>query len=85
MLGYENEGMGDGLQAFYYNNENFEGNFIKKIEKNIDFSVEGKSPLEGISFENFSIKWIGWLKIPATSKYTFIARSSDGHSLKING
>lgn len=44
-----------------------------------------ESPTDGINFENFSIKWVGWLRIPKTAKYTFISKSDDGHSLKING
>jgi len=44
-----------------------------------------ESPTDGINFENFSIKWVGWLRIPKSAKYTFISKSDDGHSLKING
>jgi hypothetical protein len=29
MLGYESEGAGDGIEGFYFDNENFEGTFVK--------------------------------------------------------
>jgi hypothetical protein len=44
-----------------------------------------ESPTDGINFENFSIQWVGWLRIPKTGKYTFIAKSDDGHSVMVNG
>lgn len=44
-----------------------------------------ESPTDGINFENFSIKWVGWLRIPKSGKYTFIAKSDDGHSVMVNG
>jgi len=41
--------------------------------------------MENINFENFSIKWVGYLRIPKTGTYVFKAKSDDGHELKING
>jgi len=33
ILGYESEGTGDGLVGFYYDNENFEGPFVKQVDR----------------------------------------------------
>jgi hypothetical protein len=33
MLGYESEGSGDGIEGFYYDNENFEGTFVKQVDR----------------------------------------------------
>jgi len=79
ILGYESEGQGDGLVGFYYDNENFEGPFVKRLDRQIDINLVNESPVDGINFENFSIKWVGYLRVPKTGKYTFISKSDDGH------
>ena len=39
----------------------------------------------GVNFENFSVKWLGWISIPKTSSYTFYAKAEDGVQVKLNG
>jgi len=85
VTGYEAEKPGDGLFGYYYDNEVFSGGFVKRVESQINFSLKSESPMEGINFENYSVKFVGFLRIPITGKYTFIAKSDDGHQLKING
>jgi hypothetical protein len=41
--------------------------------------------MENINFENFSVKWVGYLRAPKTGKYRFVSKTDDGYSLKING
>jgi hypothetical protein len=36
----ENEGRGDGITGYYFNNENFKGRFEKRLDDNIDFFIE---------------------------------------------
>jgi hypothetical protein len=36
MLGYESEVAGDGLTGHYFDNEVFQGNFIKRVDDNIN-------------------------------------------------
>jgi len=79
MDGYEAERPGDGLFAFYYDNEAFDGEPKKvKFEEPIDLSLKNESPIDGINMNNFSIKWIGFIKIPMTGKYTFYSKADDG-------
>jgi len=41
--------------------------------------------MDGINFENFSVKWVGFLRIPKTGKYKFHGKSDDGFKFSING
>ena len=60
------------------------GKPIEQEDRNIDFTWDLESPTKGINFENFSIKWLGWLRVPVKGTYTFFMQSDDGHELKIN-
>jgi len=84
LIGYEVETHGDGLNTFYYNNENFQGTPVLDVSNNIDLQLNNESPIEGVSFENFSIKWKGWINIKRTSSYKFFMICDDGCELKIN-
>ncbi len=66
MLGYENEGPGDGLVGLYYNNEDFSGPTVKRIDAKIDHEWDNENPVENVNYENFSVKWSGFLRVPAT-------------------
>jgi len=61
------------------------GSFIKRVDENINLYLNNESPMENINFENFSVKWVGFIRAPKTGTYSFLAKSDDGHSLKING
>lgn len=80
MLGYENESPGDGINAFYYDNEDFIGEpKVVKKDNQVDFSWDNEEPTEGINQDNFSIKWKFWLRVPVKGKYNFYSESDDGH------
>lgn len=50
MLGYENEGPGDGLTGLYFDNEDFMGEpASEKIDNQVDFSWENEEPAPGIN------------------------------------
>ena len=57
---------------------------MKIIEKNINFDWTGRMPHEGLDEENFSIKFQGFLKVPVSGYYQFIAEIDDGCALFIN-
>ena len=58
MLGYENEGPGDGVLATYYDNEDFIGkSSLERVENQVDFSWDNEEPAPGINQDNFSIKY----------------------------
>jgi len=85
MPGYESEKTGDGLLGYYYDNEQFQGSYLKRTDENINLNLNNEAPMEGINFENFSIKWAGFLRIPKSGSYVFVAKSDDGHELLLNG
>lgn len=85
MLGYEAEGTGDGVLAKYFDNEDFLGKTVDKVERKIDFLWEHESPADGVNDENFSVKLSTWLRIPTSGKYRFFTESDDGNSLYVNG
>lgn len=77
---------GEGLKAYYYNNEMFEGKSIiqYKTQSSIDFDWTGIPPIENINNYLFSVIFIGYIEIPKTGKYTFSIVTEDKASLSIN-
>lgn len=72
-----------GLQADYYNGMNFEEKVYSRIEKQIDFWWLKQTPAPGVNAEDFSVRWTGKLRAPATGVYTFSVRADDGIRLWI--
>ena len=84
LLGYENESFGEGLSAEYYDNEDFLGVPHKKIDSDVNFIWNNEAPIPKINYENFSIKWKAWLKVPVSGLYKFYTESDDGNQLLLN-
>ena len=84
LLGYEVSSPGNGAVGFFYNNADFVG--VPEIghadEMSFDWSYQ--NPVPGINHENFSIKWLTFLKVPVTSDYTFRCESDDGCAVLLN-
>jgi len=76
---------GDGLIGEYYDNENWVGNSIQKIDENVNFNWNSISPIKGINPYNYSICWTGFIKAPFSGEYQFHIFSKDGALLTING
>jgi len=83
MLGYEEDIVGTGINGFYYDNELLIGTPFERIDENIDFEWE-KDPIGGVNVDNFSVRWEGYVKAPATGEYTFQIHTDDGAKLLIN-
>ena len=50
MLGYENESPGDGISAFYYDNEDFIGDpKVIQNDNQVDFGWDNEEPISGIN------------------------------------
>ncbi len=84
MIFLEQEQSGDGLFAEYYDNENFLGDGSKVIEKKIDFDWTGKTPYLNFGDDNFSAKFQGFIKVPVSGYYQFMADVDDGCALFLN-
>jgi len=69
----------NGLQAKYWDNKFLEGNpKIERIESNVDFHWDDKSPEPTIPQDNFSARWSGFIKVPKSGEYQIQTSSDDG-------
>jgi beta-glucosidase len=79
-------GTGTGLTASYYNNTGMTGTpVLTRNESAVDDVWGGNSPATGVNTTNWSAKFTGTIKAPATGSYTFSLTSDDGSRLIING
>ena len=74
---------GTGLQATYYDNTNFTGAKVSRIDPQINFNFGTKSPVAGIAADTFSVRWTGLIKASFSEAYTFKIVSDDGVRLWI--
>jgi tartrate-resistant acid phosphatase type 5 len=75
----------NGLNATYFNNSDFTGSTVKRIDSTIAFTWRGASPTSGISGTTFSVRWNGLVKPYTDETYTFIAKHNDGVRVWVNG
>lgn len=75
-----------GLRAEYFDNVKFSGKpVVTKVDRDINFNWQGKSPVAGIAGDNFSVRWTGRFKAPGTGKYILDLTSDDGSRLYLDG
>jgi glucose/arabinose dehydrogenase len=74
-----------GLNATYFDNANFTGATVSRIDANINFGWGVGSPATGIGVDTFSARWTGKIKAATTGTYTFTALSDNGARVWING
>jgi len=78
------EGAGDGFKAEYYNGANFERKVLTRVDKQINFFLDSRSPAPGIDAGYFSVRWTGQFYAPKTGTYRFIFVADDGVRLWVN-
>ncbi|TCN59586.1 T9SS C-terminal target domain-containing protein [Flavobacterium circumlabens] len=78
------EAPGTGLQGVYYNNTDFTGTFVSRVDSNINFNWGSGSPATDIQADTFSARWTGLIKPGYTETYTFYTTSDDGIRLWID-
>jgi hypothetical protein len=78
-------GGGDGLSATYFNNRNFTGTTVSRIDPQVEFDWGSGSPAPLIARGTFSAQWTGQIVSPATGTYTFHTQASGGVRLRIKG
>lgn len=77
---------GTGLAATYYDNMDFTGASVSRIDPVINFVWNPSTPAPGVIGPEFwSAIWVGSIAIPATGTYTFTTVSDDGVVLLIDG
>lgn len=91
-------GNATGMVGYYYANNDLQGTpAITRVDKNVNFNFGGGSPFshgaqtvppnqedDWFPHSNYSVRWLGRLKAPATGKYTFAIYRDDGVRLWVN-
>ena len=49
-----------------------------KLEDTVNFFWNMQAPVDGYNNENYSARWIGYLRIPKMGKYVFYSVTDDG-------
>jgi hypothetical protein len=76
---------GDGLSATYYNNINFTGTTVTRIDPAVNFDWNKSGPASTIQADTFSARWTGFVQPQYGETYTFITNTDDGVRLWVNG
>jgi hypothetical protein len=71
-------GSGTGLLAEYFDNSDFTGKRVSRVDPRIDFSFGEGSPDPGLGSDNFSARWTGQLQPVFSGPHTFVASYDDG-------
>jgi Glycoside hydrolase family 44/PA14 domain/Fibronectin type III domain len=75
----------NGLTATYFNNTNFTGTHVTRIDPSIGFNWGAVSPAPGITPGTFSARWTGQLLAAETGPYQLRTSSDEGVRVWING
>ncbi|MBL8792665.1 MAG: Ig-like domain-containing protein [Planctomycetia bacterium] len=75
----------NGLTATYFDNKDFTGASVSRIDSTVNFNWGSGSPAAGIGADTFSARWTGKIKPRYSQTYTFYTTSDDGVRLWING
>jgi len=78
-------GTGAGLRGNYYNNANFTGTLVTRLDPTINFDWGNGAPVAGIAGDTFSVRWTGKVQAQFSEDYTFSIVSDDGVRLWVNG
>lgn len=73
-----------GLTGVYYNNADFSGTTVTKIDGTISKSWGTAKPANGIDATTYSVRWTGQITVPVDATYSFYLTSSGGAKLWVN-
>lgn len=74
----------DGLAATYYDNPDFSGLQVSRVDATIDFDWAEGAPFSNFGVNDFSTRWTGFIKPAYSGTYTFYLSADDGCRLSIN-
>ncbi len=77
-------GTGNGIRGVYYNNIDFTGTSVTRIDPSVNFDWGTGSPDPAIGANTFSARWTGYVQPRYTETYTFITTTDDGVRLYVN-
>jgi glucose/arabinose dehydrogenase len=76
---------GLGLLGTYWDNINFTGASLTRIDPTVNFTWGSGSPAPGIGPDTFSVRWTGQVRPKVSGTHTFYTMSDDGVRLFVNG
>lgn len=76
---------GTGIRGDYFNNADFTGTKVTRLDPQISFDWETGAPTNSMGSDTFSARWRGLLMAPESGEYMFSALVSDGARLYVNG
>ena len=76
---------GEGLAATYFDNIDFTGTTVSRIDPTVNFNWGKGAPATGIGADTFSVRWTGRIEAIESGTYTFQTHSDDGVRLWVNG
>ena len=74
-----------GLQATYFDNVNFTGAAVTRVDPTVNFDWGTKRPAAGIGADTFSARWTGAIRPRFTETYTFSTITDEGVRLWVDG
>ena len=78
------DGKGEGLQAEYFDNPDFQGEpKLRRVDSRVYFDANMEEPAVVAAFhgDKYSIRWTGTLIPPATGDYVISARTGNGTAM----
>lgn len=78
------KGNGTGLDADYYNGQNFNTYRFSRVDTTVNFNWGNSAPDSRVSADNFSVRWAGKIMPRFSDNYTFYINSDNGRKLWIN-
>jgi glucose/arabinose dehydrogenase len=75
---------GIGLAGYYYDNINFTGATVTRLDPTVNFDWASGAPVAGIGADTFSVRWSGQVRAKVTGNTTFFTTSDDGVRLFVN-
>src|SRR3954468_13749784 len=67
-----------GLTGEYFDNMDFTGTKVIRVDPTINFNWGTGTPVAGIGADTFSVRWSGQVLAQKTERYTFYVNSDDG-------
>jgi hypothetical protein len=74
-----------GLRGNYFDNSDFTGPRVSRVDPTINFDWGTGSPSPSIAADTFSVRWTGEIRPQYGETYTFYTKSDDGVRLWVNG
>lgn len=74
-----------GLQGAYFDNQDFTGATVNRLDPTVGFSWGTAAPVSGIGADTYSVRWSGSVIPRYSQTYTFSTTSDDGVRLWVNG